>query len=539
MTNAAVLMLARDLGRADGLLAELLPDRGLRLLRRADLDRVPLWRVPAWLRALGADELVLLSDDLDVHPKLYRLQALGALPLAPRRLLLDLHGRRQVLSLPHFLLRDLPAWGIGLLACGGALARTAQRVAWLRRAARRIPRPAAGRRVAYLRTDLWSGVQAGGSVAHTAGVAGGFAAAGADLFFLATVAPGLIDTRRHPLFLVPPKRLYNVALEVPYFAHSFRFERAARRVLADRPADLIYQRFDTGNHAGVMLSRRLGVPFVLEYNGSEVWVADHWGHPFRWRGLFAGIEAVNLRHADLIVTVSEPLRDDLRARGVDDERIVVLPNGVDAARYRPDLDARVVRRRHRLEGRTVIGFIGTFGAWHGAPNLARALRRVLEARPEAHALLVGDGPQRAACETILAPCGGRAVFTGMVPQADGPAHLAAMDILASPHVPNTDGSRFFGSPTKLFEYMAMGRGIVASRLEQIGEVLEDDRTAILVPPGDEAALAAGILRLIDDPALRHRLGEAARRRAVERHTWDAQVIRLIGELRDRGLVRWN
>lgn len=537
--NAAVLILGRDPGRAGGLLPGLLPDRGLRLLRRADLERVPLWRVPSWLRALGADELVLLSDDLDAHPKLYRLQALGSLPLAPRRLLLDLQGRRQVLTLPRFLLRDLPVWGAGLIACGGALARTAQRIARLRRAARRTPRPAAGRRVAYLRTDLWSGVQAGGSVAHTAGVAGGFAAAGADLSFLATVVPGLVDARRHPVFLVPPSRLYNVALEVPYFAHSFRFERAAGRILADHPADLIYQRFDTGNHAGVMLSRRFGVPFVLEYNGSEVWVADHWGHPFRWRGLFAGVETVNLRHADLIVTVSDPLRDDLRSRGVDAGRIVVLPNGVDAVRYHPDLDAGPVRRRHALDGRTVIGFIGTFGPWHGAPVLARALCRVLETRPETGALLVGDGPQRAACETILAPYGKRVVFTGAVPQADGPAHLAAMDILASPHVPNADGSRFFGSPTKLFEYMAMGRGIVASRLEQIAEVLDDGRTAILVPPGEETLLAEGLLRLVDDPDLRARLGAAARRRAVERHTWEVQVARLIQDLRDRGLLLWN
>jgi glycosyltransferase involved in cell wall biosynthesis len=532
-------MLGRDTGRADRLLPRLLPDRGLRLLRRADLERVPLWRVPSWLRAQGADELVLLSDDLDAHPKLYRLQALGALPLAPRRLLLDLQGRRQVLSLSRFLLRDLPAWGGGIVACAGALARTAGRIARLRGAARRVPRPATGRKVVYLRTDLWSGVQAGGSVAHTAGVAGGFAAAGADLAFVATFTPGLIDTARHPVFLVPPSRLCNVALEVPYFAHSFRFETRAARVLADRPADLIYQRFDAGNHAGVVLSRRLGVPFVLEYNGSEVWVADHWGRPFRWRRLFAGIEAINLRHADLVVTVSDALRDDLLARGVEADRILVLPNGVDATRYHPTVDGEAVRRRHGLRGRVVIGFIGTFGAWHGAPVLARALRRVLETRPEVRALLVGDGPQRAACESALGPCAGRVVFTGAVPQADGPAHLAAMDILVSPHVPNPDGTRFFGSPTKLFEYMAMGRGIVASRLEQIGDVLEDGRTAILVPPGEAEPLADVLLRLVDEPALREALGAAARRRVVERHTWEALVERLIGTLRVRGLVTWN
>jgi glycosyltransferase involved in cell wall biosynthesis len=152
---------------------------------------------------------------------------------------------------------------------------------------------------------------------------------------------------------------------------------------------------------------------------------------------------------------------------------------------------------------------------------------------------VGDGATRAETEAILADHKDACVFTGAVPQEDGPAHLAAMDILASPHVPNPDGSRFFGSPTKLFEYMAMGRGIVASRLEQIGDVLEDGRTALLVPPADDEALAHALLRLAGDPALRARLGAAARERAVTRHTWESGVRALLARLRAMELVRWS
>src|SRR5207237_125725 len=82
----------------------------------------------------------------------------------------------------------------------------------------------------------------------------------------------------------------------------------------------------------------------------------------------------------------------------------------------------------------------------------------------------------------------------LVPQDDGPEHLAAADLLVSPHVTNPDGTPFFGSPTKLFEYMAMGRPIVASDLEQIGQTLEHGRTAWLVPPGDVEALADAMAR---------------------------------------------
>jgi glycosyltransferase involved in cell wall biosynthesis len=118
-------------------------------------------------------------------------------------------------------------------------------------------------------------------------------------------------------------------------------------------------------------------------------------------------------------------------------------------------------------------------------------------------------------------------FTGLVAQEEGPAHLAACDVLVSPHVPNPDGTPFFGSPTKLFEYMAMGRGIVASNLDQIGEVLEHNRTALLVPPGDADALASAVARLSEDHALRECLGAEARRVALEQHTWRAHTQRTI------------
>jgi glycosyltransferase involved in cell wall biosynthesis len=122
---------------------------------------------------------------------------------------------------------------------------------------------------------------------------------------------------------------------------------------------------------------------------------------------------------------------------------------------------------------------------------------------------------------------GDAVITGLVPQQDGSSYLAACDILALPTVPNPDGSPFFGSPTKLFEYMAMGRGIAASAIGQITKVLQDKRTALLVPPADAGRLAHALERLVDDSALRARLGVAARVEAELRHSWGAHVSRLI------------
>jgi glycosyltransferase involved in cell wall biosynthesis len=112
--------------------------------------------------------------------------------------------------------------------------------------------------------------------------------------------------------------------------------------------------------------------------------------------------------------------------------------------------------------------------------------------------------------------------------------LDACDILVSPHVPLADGSDFFGSPTKLFEYMAMGKGIVASRLGQIGDVLVDNETALLVEPGDAADLSKAIIRLSADVELRARLGSAAREAAVGLHTWQRNAANIIDAYRRLG-----
>ncbi|MDX6578144.1 MAG: hypothetical protein QOE96_4097, partial [Blastocatellia bacterium] len=112
-----------------------------------------------------------------------------------------------------------------------------------------------------------------------------------------------------------------------------------------------------------------------------------------------------------------------------------------------------------------------------------------------------------------------------------PALLDACDILLSPHVPLEDGSEFFGSPTKLFEYMAMGKGIIASRLGQIGEVLVDEETALLTEPGNARQLAEAILRLSRSRELRERLGAAARGAAIAEHTWKHNALRVLGEYR--------
>jgi glycosyltransferase involved in cell wall biosynthesis len=399
-------------------------------------------------------------------------------------------------------------------------------------------RPRSGGRPVYLRTDLHLGIRSGGSVGHVAGVLNNLGSLWAEPVFLTTdqvptVKKGM---RTHE---VPPDPFFWDFREVPSIFFNRTFYEKTLSATQDLPVAFVYQRYSRNNYAGLRFAKHRGVPFVLEYNGSEVWIARNWGRPLKYEALTERIELLNLKGADVVVVVSRPMRDELAARGIDPEKILVNPNGVDPDRYSPDVDAAPVRRRHGLGEATVVGFIGTFGRWHGAEVLADAFGRLLERWPEyrksVRLMMIGDGLTMGEVRESLARWNTTAesVLTGLVPQEDGPAHLAACDVLVAPHVPNPDGSPFFGSPTKLFEYMAMGRGIVASDLDQIGEVLDHDRTAWLVAPGDVDALVEGLRVLLEDRERRNRLGREAREEAVARHTWKEHTRRILDKLGER------
>lgn len=386
-----------------------------------------------------------------------------------------------------------------------------------------------------IRADAWFGIVAGGSVAHISGVLNALTALGHAPRFLTTDRVPTVHESIETRVVEPPPafrdfpRLYGLACDEVIAAEG------ARWIDEERP-DFIYARHAVQSFASGQLARTHSLPLVLEYNGSEVWVEKHWGDARTTSPLAEEIEAAQLRAADLVVVVSEPLRADLLARGVPDTRILVNPNGVDVSRYRPDVDGSGIRRRLGLDGCVVLGFVGTFGRWHGAEVLTEAFARLT--RDERHAncrlLMIGDGEMRAEAER-RARAGGaleRTRFVGRVPQAETVEYLAACDALISPHVPNPDGTEFFGSPTKLFEYLAMGKPIVASRLAQLGDVLEHDVTAILCEPGDSRALAAGIASVLDHPERAHRLALNARCVAVERHAWEHHTRRILDRLTD-------
>ncbi len=417
-------------------------------------------------------------------------------------------------------------------ACFPLRRRYARAVAALSRPPATPPgRDGAGAPV-MLRTALAPPSDWGGAASHARGVLAGLAALGPPPVLLSPSPLAAPPAVTH-LALPRSGRFADFPGLAP-LAASCDAVAAACQALSGRRVGFVYHRNIAFDIAGAGLARALGVPLVLEYNGAEGWMARHWGGGRLAHAALADrAEAANLAAADVVAVVSRALAEELAGRGVAADKIVVAPNGVDAARFSPAIDGAAVRARLGLSG-TVVGFSGSFGRWHGAELLAAAFARLAPRRTDATLLMIGDGETRAAAERLLAEAAlsGRARFTGAVAPDDMPAHLAACDVLVSPQLPNPDGTPFFGSPTKLVEYMAMGRAVVASRLGQMTETVADGETGLLVTPADPAALAAALDRLAADAALRARLGAAARAEA-ERRSWRGHVERILAKLDER------
>ena len=485
-------------------------------------------RLRAVLRTSRFDEVLVREGELPLSA----IQALALLSLsAVRTPRLVVDGRP--LGRPLFFLRALAK---AIIAVPSELLRTVSLAAHVRRFARRRYHLPTHRQhpesVLYLRVDpslKWLGVQVGGAATHTSGVINGLVDNGLAVSVLAPEQPQ--DTERAQFLEVPVRRMLHLVRGLAYTDYTDALLLGAR----GRSADFVYQRYQLGSYAGLELARRLRVPLVLEFNGSEIWVERHWGSGhLRLGGTLERLERRNLIDASLVVVVSEPLRDYAVEQGVAPERVLVNPNGVDVARLAPYRQRSAAEWRNRLglPDAPTVGFIGTFGLWHGV----KLLPALVAAVPEAQWVLIGDGGLFAEVREEIDALGlaERVRMTGVLEHTQALEMLSCSDVCISPHVPNPDGTPFFGSPTKLFEYMGLRRAIVASDLDQIGEVIENERSGLLCPPGDVEAAAAAVRRLLEDAPLRERLAEGAFERASERYSWSAHTRRILAALSGDG-----
>jgi glycosyltransferase involved in cell wall biosynthesis len=354
-----------------------------------------------------------------------------------------------------------------------------------------------------------------GQSVHLEELISAFRAAGHEVL---VVGPGVYDqssfggesrfvARLRRMLPGPLQELMELAYNVPAY---LRLRRAWKRF---RP-DLVYERYNLFYLAGAWLARWQHAPLYLEVNAPLAAERAAFGGLRLVRLAFA-VERFTWRSATRVMPVTGVLRDIVIDAGISSQRVHVVPNGVVLDRF-ASLPARGAGEH------VVLGFVGFMRAWHGLDVVINALAEQ-EAGHGLALIVVGDGPvredlQRQAAELGIAD---RVAFPGVVPHDDVPGWVGQFDIALQPRV--TD----YASPLKIFDYMAAGCAIVAPDQPNIREVLRHGETALLFDRTDPNGLWNAVRALAEDPALRQRLGHAARAELETRdYTWRHNAARI-------------
>jgi PEP-CTERM/exosortase A-associated glycosyltransferase len=273
------------------------------------------------------------------------------------------------------------------------------------------------------------------------------------------------------------------------------------------------------------VARRFGLPVVYEVRAFwEDAAVDHGriredSLAYRLRKMLDGYA---MRRADAVMPLCEPMRAEMIERGIPAERLTVVPNAIDGRFLTPPpSDGSAIRAELGLDGRFILGFIGSFYSYEGIDLLLEAAAMLRAEMPSLAVLLVGGGPEEARLRALVEKSGLQDVvrMVSRVSLDEVPHYYQAVDLFVFPRrkMRLTD----LVTPLKPLEAMAQRRPVAASNVGGHRELIRDGETGLLFPPDDSAALAAALRKLIADPATRARITENGRRYVERDRSWQA------------------
>lgn len=294
----------------------------------------------------------------------------------------------------------------------------------------------------------------------------------------------------------------------------------------------------------LIAARRLGLPFIYEVRGFwEITQASRdpaFARSLRYENAVA-LESLAAQEADRVVTLNQPMADELVRRGVARDKIVLLPNACDPDKYAPRARDTDLARQLRLDPQTpVIGFVGSFTAYEGLDDLLLACGVLRRRGIEFKLVLVGDEVIYNALQKPLMPRLRRLVvqeklekyvhFAGRVPSVDVPRWYSLIDI--APFARKPFAVSELVPPLKPVEAMAMCKAVIASDVGALRDFIMDGQTGLIFPKGDIGAFADMLERVLRDGVLRHALGVRARDWVIEERSWRHVAQNLQGLLHE-------
>lgn len=313
-----------------------------------------------------------------------------------------------------------------------------------------------------------------------------------------------------------PQAVYEL-LEFSYSLYDFlRLYREVRRF---RP-DVIYERCNLLFVSGIWVKRLTGLPLLLEVN-SPLYEERKQFSGIALDGLAMWSERYAWRNADYTLPVTQVLAGIIRRdTGLDNQ--VVIPNGIDLDKFHAPADSQALRQSLGIGDRFVIGFTGFVREWHRMELVIDILAEYRQR--ELVLLLVGDGPARADLEAYAREqqVADRLVITGIVERERVNEYVALFDVALQPAVTP------YASPLKMFEYLVMGKLIVAPDADNIREILDDDQNGLLFPKDDPEAFKRRVVDAIETGDRARICANAARTIEDRNFTWKANAERVTG-----------
>jgi len=313
----------------------------------------------------------------------------------------------------------------------------------------------------------------------------------------------------------------QIVFEIMGMLYNFSAKAKIKQILNKEKIDFIYERYAFFCWAGVKSAKKANIPIIMEVN--EISGIK------RVRGqilknIAKKIETNNFRSADAVVVVSDYLKQRIAETGIDSNKIHVIPNGVNPDVFNPDVDCSEIVEKYRLRDKVVVGFAGGFVKWHNFDLLFSAFTKAKEQTDKKICLfLVGDGPLREKLKqkAIDLDLIENVVFVGKVPHEQVPKYIKVMDICVIPE------SNEFRSPIKLFEYMAMGKPVIAPRLPPLLKVVNDREDVMLFSLRDQNDLQRVLIDLIGNKGKRDIIGEKAKMRVLKNYLWMNNAVKVI------------
>jgi len=317
---------------------------------------------------------------------------------------------------------------------------------------------------------------------------------------------GLVTTLKR----VMPGAIY----ELMEFTYSFvAYVKLAKAINKHKP-DVVYERYNLFLLAGIWAKKTFKLPMLLEvnaplyeerskYNGISLKKFARWTEAYAWR------------NADGVLPVTQVLANTVMAANVSLERITVVPNGIDLDKFGDVPDLEMAKQKLGFSDRLVLGFTGFVRDWHGLDKVVDIVAHTNDRKRQL--LIVGDGPARTSIEQRARELGveDQVTITGIVERDKVADYVAAFDVALQPDVVD------YASPLKMFEYLALGRAIVAPDKANIREILVHEQNALLFDMSQPTAFFTELERLCNDEALRKKIScNAQLTIAQQALTWD-------------------